>query len=223
MKTRLIINPNTTESVTDRLLTVARGVQRNEFPSDVTTLLSATASFGGSYISDEVGYAIGGHATLEAWRRVCESGSTPSAALIGCFGDPGLWALREMSGIPVTGLAEASFIEAVQHGAFAVVTGGARWKPMLERLAGALDFANQMQTIHTIEATGAQLAADPEAAIVLLGEACAAVARQANVRSIILGGAGLAGYAAKIAAASPALGVPLIDSAEAGARRLLQL
>jgi allantoin racemase len=223
MKTRLIVNPNTTESVTARLLAVARSVQRDEFPADESNLQAVTASFGGSYISDEVGYAIGGHAALDSWQRVCAAGSTPSAALIGCFGDPGLWALREISDVPVTGLAEASFIEASKHGQFAVVTGGARWKPMLERLAHALGFASQMQTIHTIEATGAQLAADPEAAVLLLGEACASVARQANVRSIVLGGAGLAGYAARIAADLPALGVPLIDSAEAGARRLLQL
>ena len=74
---------------------------------------------------------------LQAWQ------SRPSAqvdgVLIGCFGDPGLFALREVSGCPVTGLAEASFIRAAALGPFAIVTGGERWKPMLQRLASNQD------------------------------------------------------------------------------------
>ncbi len=222
MKQLLIINPNTTAAVTDRLLQVAYTVQQNEFAERHATLHALTASFGASYISDEVGYAIAGHATLDAWDRATAQSIKPDAVLIGCFGDPGLWALREHSGVPVTGLAEASFIEASRYGSFAVVTGGARWKAMLERLAIGLGFAPQLQTIHTIEATGAQLAADPEAAVKLLGDACESVAKHATVNAIILGGAGLAGYAAKIAS-STSFGIPLIDSADAGARQLFRL
>lgn len=70
--------------------------------------------------------------------------------LIGCFGDPGLLALRESSPVPVTGLAEAAFIEASRHGRFAIVTGGARWGPMLQRLAQALGQAAALAEMATL-------------------------------------------------------------------------
>ena len=102
----------------------------------------ATASFGAPYISCEASYAVAGHATLDAWARAMGQDAAPhDAVLIGCFGDPGLFALREASSAPVTGLAEAAMSEAAQQGRFAIVTGGALWKPMLQRLAFSLGFA----------------------------------------------------------------------------------
>jgi len=138
--------------------------------------------------------------------------------LIGCFGDPGLFALREVSGCPVTGLAEASFILAAQHGPFAIVTGGERWKPMLQRLAQSLGFGDLLRHIETVAPSGAALQADPEMALRCLGQACERAA-QAGVQSVIHGGAGLAGYAQALQARSP---LPLIDSALAGLEVMLQ-
>jgi hypothetical protein len=50
------------------------------------------------------------------WRSAEGSEAPLLGVLIGCFGDPGLFALRESSACPVTGLAEASFIEAARRG-----------------------------------------------------------------------------------------------------------
>ncbi len=123
-------------------------------------------------------------------------------------------ALRESSPVPVTGLAEASFIEAARHGRFAIVTGGERWGPMLQRLAQQLGHSHGLAGIHTVAPTGAQLAADPEAARTLLAQACRDVVRQMGVQAVILGGAGLAGMAAAV---QPQVAVPVIDSVVAGA------
>ena len=135
------------------------------------------------------------------------------------LGDPGLLALRESGPVPVTGLAEAAFVEAARHGRFAVVTGGARWGPMLQRLAQALGYAPLLSGVHTVVPTGAQLAADPAAAVALLADACRDTVRQMGVQAVILGGAGLAGMAAAV---QPGLGVPVIDSVLAGARWALR-
>ncbi|WP_010107809.1 aspartate/glutamate racemase family protein, partial [Verminephrobacter aporrectodeae] len=67
---------------------------------------------------------------------------------------------------------------------------------------------------HTVAPTGAQLAADPEAARALLARACSDAVRQLGVQALILGGAGLAGMAAAV---QPQLDVPVIDSVVAGA------
>ncbi|MDB5843848.1 MAG: Asp/Glu racemase [Polaromonas sp.] len=215
MRHLLVVNPNTSASVSELL---QAHVQAASGPQ--VRVRTVTARFGAPYISDEASYAVAGHATLDAWAAALGGSEgappeAPGAVLIGCFGDPGLLALRESSPVPVTGLAEAAFIAAARHGRFAIVTGGERWGPMLERLAQALGHAPLLAGIRTVTPTGAQLAADPAAARALLGQACRDAACQWDVQAVILGGAGLAGMAAAI---QPEVEVPVIDSVLAGAR-----
>jgi len=97
------------------------------------------------------------------------------------------------------------------------VTGGERWKPMIQRLASNLGFGEHLRHIETVTPSGSELQANPEMAIQCLGEACRRAAKD-GVRVIILGGAGLAGYAEKL---QPICPLPLIDSARAGIEVLL--
>ena len=210
MRTLLVINPNTSASVTALL----RDCVQAEAGSGVN-VQAYTARFGAPYISSEASYAVANHTVLDTWAFARAQGVAPQAVLIGCFGDPGLFALREGAGVPVSGLAEAAFNAAAKHGRFVVVTGGERWKPMLERLAGALGHGTALAGVHTVAPTGAQLAADPVGARALLAEACRDAAQRFGADAVILGGAGLAGMAVDIAASVP---VPLIDSVQAGAR-----
>jgi len=205
MRQLLVINPNTSASVSALLqqhVQAAAGLH--------VAVHTRTARFGAPYISCEASYTVAGHATLDTWAAaLAKSEPAPDAVLIGCFGDPGLLALRESSPVPVTGLAEGSFIEAARHGRFA----------MLQRLAQALGHAPALAGIHTVAPTGAQLAADPPAARALLAQACRDVARQMKVQAVILGGAGLAGMAAAI---QSQVDVPVIDSVIAGANWALR-
>jgi Asp/Glu/hydantoin racemase len=218
MRRLLLINPNTSASISALLQSHAQAAAGPQ-----VQVSTHTARFGAPYISCEASYAVAAHATLDAWAAAIAPGQARfDSVLIGCFGDPGLLALRQVSQIPVTGLAEASFIAAADKGRFAIVTGGERWKPMLERLAHSLGFAEQLAGVHTVTATGAELAADPLAAQVLLARACHEAVRRWGVQSVILGGAGLAGMAASI---QPVVAVPVIDSVLAGvsyARRVAQ-
>ncbi len=204
----LLINPNTTAAVTARLQSHLQPLLPHG-----TQLQARTAAFGAPYIGCESSHAVAAHAVLQAWADEPRA----DAVLIGCFGDPGLFALREHSEVPVTGLAEAAFIEARVHGPFAVVTGGERWKPMLMRLALALGFGPKLVHIETMTPTGAQMLADPVLAREHLGHAVRQAAAS-GAKSIIIGGAGLAGWAARLQDEAP---VPLIDSVEAGLRVVL--
>jgi Asp/Glu/hydantoin racemase len=210
----LVINPNTSVSITELLLRHLRARL-----GGAMEVHAVTARFGAPYIAGEASYAVAQHATLDAWAAAHANGARPDAVLIGCFGDPGLFALREGAGVPVGGLAEAAFLCAAKHGRFAIVTGGESWRAMLERLAWALGHSASLAGIHTIAPTGAQLAADPAGARALLGEACREAARRFGGQAVILGGAGLAGIAADIAGAVP---VPLVDSVDAGGEWALQ-
>lgn len=212
----LVINPNTGQATTDRLTHFIS----QALPPEIT-FSCVTAKFGFPYIASEESYAVAAHAVLETWKDIASKtieAEKPDRILLGCFGDPGLYAMREICLQPVRALAEASFEEAATLGGFAIVTGGERWRPMLYRLAMSLGYAEQLKTIETVTQTGSELLANRQMAIDVLSAACQKAARGNDVRSIILGGAGLAGYAKLV---QPSVNVPVIDSVEAGVRRVI--
>jgi allantoin racemase len=214
MRQLLLINPNTSLATSERLVQTLRPL----LPGGVQVALR-TATFGARYIACEASHAMASAAVLQSWSaQVAESATPLDGVLIGCFGDPGLFALRESSACPVTGLAEASFIEAARRGPFAVVTGGPRWKPMLQRLAASLGFGAELLHIETVAPTGAEMQANPAMALQVLAQACRDAAG-AGVASIIIGGAGLAGFAQLL---QPQVDLPLIDSVHAGLTVLLE-
>lgn len=219
MRNLLVINPNTSTSVSALLQHHVQAAAGRE-----VLVNTRTARFGAPYISCEASFTVAGHATLDTWAAaMAEDAPAPDAVLIGCFGDPGLLALRESCPVPVTGLAEASFIAAARQsrdGRFAIVTGGERWGPMLQRLALILGHGPALAGIHTVKPTGAQLAAAPVAARALLAQACRDTARELGVQAVILGGAGLAGMAAAI---QHEVDVPVIDSVVAGTNWALRV
>lgn len=208
MRHLLVINPNTGQATTDRLQSWISSL----LPLDVQ-LQCITARFGAPYIACEASAAVAGHALLDAWaHHISHTRDQPDGVLIACFGDPGLLALRASSACPVTGLAEASFIEASAIGPFAIVTGGVHWPAMLRRLAQSLGFDQHLSGIEVVEETGAQLLANRDMALRVLSEACQRAAQQ-GAKSIIMGGAGLAGYAQAL---QDRVALPLIDSVTAG-------
>lgn len=207
MPSLLVINPNTSPSVTARLRDRALALA-----PPAATVHTATAAFGAAYITGEVSAAIAAHAALDAYAAHTAAHGEPDAVLLGCFGDPGLPALQALAGAPVLGLAEASMRHAASRGRFAIVTGGARWKPMLARLAMHLGLAGELAAIVTVERTGGELAADPPAAHALLRAACLQALQDApDATCLLLGGAGLAGMAAPLADQLP---VPLLDNVD---------
>lgn len=209
MPTVLLINPNTSASVTALMADVMRPVL-----GEGVALVPVTARFGASYIASEAAYAVAGHAALDAWAAFRAGGGRCDAVLLGCFGDPGVAALREIAGVPVAGLAETALREAARHGPHAIVTGGATWRPMLERFAAANGLADGLAGIHVVAKSGVALMAMPDGGAGELLEALMA-ATTPPVRAVVIGGAALGGIAQRVAARVP---VPVIDSVQAGAR-----
>jgi allantoin racemase len=204
----LVINPNTSERVTALLQAELSAV----LPQ--CEVHAVTARFGAPYICDEASYAVACHAVLDAWAAwQAQGAAAPQSVLVGCFGDPGLPALRQCCPARVTGLAEAAFTEARQRartGRFAVVTTGQRWIPMIERLALALGFGDAWAGVAALDA------GEPAAQA---ARACRRIAQRGDIEAIVVGGAALAGLAARI---QPDFAIPLIDSVAAGARQALQ-
>ncbi len=209
MPSVLVINPNTSVSVTGMVVDACRAA----CPGVVWE--GVTGRIGAPYIASEVAYALAGHAALDAFAQHV---GNHDAVLIACFGDPGLLAVREVSPVPVIGLAEASFMAAATQGRFAVVTGGHAWGPMLERFARMHRLDTGLTGIFTVDLTGAQIAQAPERALADLRQACEkAVASGAEC--IVLGGAALTGLADRL---QPHVSVKLLDNVVLGAQAAVE-
>ena len=199
----LLINPNTTQSMTDTMV-----AQLTARAPAGTQIRAVTAGFGHPVIATRVAYAVAARAVLDAYAGFHEP---HDAVILGCFGDPGLEALREVATVPVIALADASFHAARALGRpFAVLTAGPAWKPMLEERLALHPARDLCLEVHALAGTGLDFADHSAAAIGVLNTAAHQLAA-AGAGAIILGGAALAGLASRLTA--PVRFVDCIDAA----------
>lgn len=219
----LVLNPNTSDSVTQRL----SDTLSHALPE--VHIHARTAPFGAHYIADERSFCIAGHAVIKAFERAM--GDAPaagySAVLIGCFGDPGLHALRESTQVPVLGLAESAVREMGAQGfaRMAIVTGGKPWQTMLQRWCRSeghdrTDAPLGITQVHALPATGLQMMQSPQDTAMALAHACRNAMQHASTQAVLLGGAGLAGMGAEVRLLT---GLPVWDCVELVAQRLQQM
>lgn len=197
----LLINPNTSESITDRLTAVAKDAA---MPG--TEIIGLTATRGVPYIASRTEAQIGGAIALE---MLADHHANVDAAIIAAFGDPGLPAARELFDIPIVGMAEASMVTACLLGRrFALVTFSnalTGWFAECVELNGLGDRCCGIRTLTDAVSSVADVQDEKEALLVDLMLRSVA---EDNPDVIILAGAPLAGLAAKVAARIP---VPVID------------
>lgn len=206
----LLINPNTSESVTELVTGHVRRIA-----GGAAEFVPVTGRFGARYIASRAALAVAGHAALDC---LAENVAGYDAVYLACFGDPGLSALQEVSPVPVVGMVEASCRAAAQVGRFGIVTGGALWGPMLREIVTVIGLGDSFTGVRTIAPTGGEIARDPDAALAHLAAACRDCVEQDGAQAVILGGAALAGLAERIAPDVPA---PVFCSVEAGTRAVL--
>lgn len=206
----LLLNGNTDPAITALIAArAAEAIPRLGRPA--AEIVPATAPFGARYISTRAAVAVAGHAVLAALADHVGADNPRGfdAAVIACFGEPGIEAARELLPIPVVGMAEASIAAALAIAPrIALLTGGALWVPMLEEFALIRGHGPDRVAVRGVAPTGDMIARDPDAATALLVEAARA-AVQDGAGAVVLGGAGLAGIAPRVA---PHVPVPVLDS-----------
>lgn len=199
----LLINPNTTPALTDRLEASARQVL-----NEAVELVPVTATKGFPYISSRAEAQIAGADVLATI-----AGHVPrvDAAIIAAFGDPGLRAARELFDIPVAGMTEASMLAACSLGdRFAFVTFTPALGPWYLEQVRAAGLDSRFAGIHAPDGRFGDIASVAEDMRNVLAETCRAAARSADV--LILAGAPIAGIAPRIREEVPAI---LIDPVQA--------
>ena len=187
----LLINPNTSVEMTERIAAEARRhVDRG------VEVVPVTATFGCSVIASRAAYVVAAHAALDLYD---EHGDGADAVVLACFGDPGLEALREVAAVPVIGLLDSAIEAAATDGRpFAIVTAGAAWVAMLEERVRLSQHAAALRGVFAIAANGLAVSRDPERATAALQDAVEA-AENAGARAVVLGGSALAGFGARLA------------------------
>jgi Asp/Glu/hydantoin racemase len=204
----LIVNPNTSQGVTDRIAAAAQAVAR---PGERFTTVSA--AFGPALIVTEADAEQATEGVLRAVADHVAAEGAPDGIVLASFGDTGAAEVRAaLPAVPVIGIAEAGFAAARRIGGpYAIVTFAPEVAPPLRAKADALGAGD---TLAHVRALPGPLAFPPaEIADRLrapLTQLCREVAGD-GVASIVLGGGPLAGLAARIAPHCP---VPVIDGTQ---------
>lgn len=199
----LVINPNTSDSVTQRLQ------QQLSHAWPAAQIHAVSAPFGAPYIVDEYSYCVAGHAVLQAWQMAQAAAPAQgyAAVLIACFGDPGREALAEVAPVPVWGLAQAAMaaLQAQGNRRVGVVTGGEKWMAMLQRWSRAQGWTDaqsalEITQIEVLPATGIEMMQSPKRTVQALHQLSAAMLQSGQVDVVLLGGAGLVGMGEQVRA-----------------------
>jgi allantoin racemase len=205
----LLINPNTSASITERLAAVARNVA-----SPVTRLDCVTAERGVPYISTRSEALIGGVQVLEI---LAERHADYDAAIIAAFGDPGLGAARELFDLPVVGLAEAGMLTACMLGGrFAIVTFAQALGPWYKECVAWHRLESRCAGIRMLHGSFRSIAGVQEEKEDLLVDLAGRAVTEDEADVIVLAGAPLAGLAAKV---RDRIDVPVVDCAEAAMKQ----
>jgi len=197
----LLINPNTSQSVSDLIEAEAR---RAAAPQTRVSVL--TARFGVAYIETRFESLIGAYA---AATLAAEHWEQHDAIVVAAFGDPGIEGLREAFDIPVIGMTEAALMSACLLGKrFSIVAISRRitaWyrecvqaNGLLDRLASIRCLDQPLQDIGRVQDDHGER----------LKALCLSAVDDDGADVIVIAGAPLAGLARSMKSEIP---VPMVD------------
>jgi allantoin racemase len=204
-----LINPNTTQRMTEAMGRCAR-----EVAAPGTEVIAVNPTMGPPSIEgyyDEALATPGLLAEVAAGEREGCDGY-----VIACFGDPGLYAARELARGPVIGIAEAAMHAAsVLAPGFSVVTTLARTCGMAWHLAERYGMKRFCRNVRATDVAVLDLDKPGSAARRIILDECRRALAEDGSDAIVLGCAGMAELCAEI---EDALGAPVIEGVTAAVK-----
>ncbi len=209
MPKALVINPNTSPTMTAEIETTARRVFRGEWDC-------------------EVRHASGGPESLESWydyhlATVCvlplvlEPPEAVDGILLACFGDPGIFALKEIAPVPLIGIAEASLsLALLLGGKIGILAGMRRAVELMDSMVRTYGLEGRYAGCEALDMRVLSFDAEPEHTLDAL-VACAQRLRGRGAEVLLLGCAGLTAFVERF---QERIELPVIDPVEAGCRLL---
>ncbi|MEZ5591315.1 MAG: aspartate/glutamate racemase family protein [Gammaproteobacteria bacterium] len=198
----MVINPNTTASMTAKIGAAARAVAHADTVITAVNPRTGPVSIEGHY--DEAVSVIG---ILEEIRQGEQNGI--DGYVIACFGDPGLLAAREIARGPVLGIAEAAMHAAsfIATG-FSVVTTLSRTRVIAQHLLEQYGMSKHCRNIRATDLAVLELEDEHSDARRIITEECRLARDQDQSGAIVLGCGGMADLAQSL---SQEIGIPVID------------
>jgi allantoin racemase len=197
----MLLNPNTTDEMTRDMERQARQYARPGTEIEGITPPFGAASIEGHY---EEEYAI-----MSFLQTIRERADEFDGVIIACYGDPGLYACREISPVPVVGIAEASMLMActVAH-KWSIVTVLPRVKPFMENMVRLHGLEHRCASIRPTPLTVLDCETDPARAVRELVKAAKTAIEEDGAEAILLGCGGMGPLDEQIGAQ---VDVPVID------------
>lgn len=205
----LLVNANTSQSVTDACATEARAAA-----SPGTEIVPVTGRFGARVIASRSENAIATHAAIELVARHARG---CDAVVVAVSLDTAVDAARELVPIPVVGMTEAAMLTACMLGGkFGMVTVGRRTNPVYRELVDRSGLGGRLAALRAIDTAPASAARDPAGVAAAVVAAAGRMVDEDEAESVILVGAAVAGLARRLQAEVP---VPLLDGISCGVRQ----
>lgn len=201
----LVINPNTTASMTAKIATVARAVARPD-----TEIIATNAQHGPASIQGFLDIATCVPGLLEEVKNHPDV----DAIVVACFDDTGLDAVRCIASVPVLGIGEAAYHAAsIIANKFSVVTTMSRSVPGLENNLARYGLAKKCVRVRATDIPVLKLEeGDPKTLDKIRLEIRNAIEHD-HAEAIVLGCAGMADLMANL---SREFGLPVIDGVATG-------
>jgi Asp/Glu/hydantoin racemase len=202
--TLYVINPNSSQTVTDGIAAAVAPLQGMGKPIDCLTLVEGPPGIESQSQADE---------TIAPMLRLAASlEDTAAGYVIACFGDPGVHALRDRTAKPVLGIQEAAISTALTLGQrFGIIAILPASIPRHLRSLGAMGVLDRLAGDRALGLGVAELA-DPQATQDRLIDTGRALRDLDGAEVLILGCAGMARYRSVL---EHALGLPVIDPCQA--------
>jgi len=198
----LVINPNTSIPMTNQIRIALEAIKRPDTELTVTCPEKGPDTIESAY--DEA-YAI--PPTLELVKKANQNGF--DVVILACFSDPGLDAAKEVSDIPVVGIEEATLHMAAMLGAkFSIMT------PRQQRIPSKIEhvhlrgMSHFLASVRSLDLSVAETEADPGKTKKRLIEVAKTAVCEDGAEVIVMGCAGMAGYAQEI---EEALNIKVLD------------
>jgi len=208
MPTALVINPNTSRTMTAEIERTALRVFQPPWKCSVTA-----APAGPESLESWSDYALASVTVLP----LVEDHSDVDGVVLACFGDPGLYPLKESFEKPVVGIAEASMSLALLVGSrFGILAGMQRAVELMDSMVRTYGLEPRYAGTEALDMRVLDFDRDRDATLAVL-ETVSRKLRARGADVLLLGCAGLTGFVEDLQAR---LEMPVIDPVEAGCRML---
>jgi len=198
----LVINPNTSASMTEAIATECRRVA-----APGTVIDAVSPAYGPRSIETHTEDAIAAAATIETALRHRDDGY--DAIVVACFIDPALMAIREIVDVPVIGIAEAAaHVASLVAPKFSVVTVMRRLEHQIAATIDRSGLAARCVSVRSIDLSVLGLEEDLDATIAAIEAESRLAIEQDGAEAILLGCAGLGPLDKEL---QSRLGVPVLD------------